>query len=69
MSALADLLKLSFCSTPQHRLATRNQSEIGNGDENNMVVLLQVDMTISQECLHGHIVFLLSVSSMANPAM
>lgn len=67
MSALADLLKLSFSSTlPQHRFGDKESIEIGNGDENNMVVLLQVDMTISQECLHGHIVFLLSVSSMAN---
>lgn len=67
MSSLADLLLISFDSTlPEHRFGDSNTIEIGQGDEDHMVVLLQVDMTISQQCIKGHILFLLSITSMCN---
>ena len=67
MSSLADLLHISFDSTlPQHRFGDTESIELLEGDEDHMVVLLQVDMTISQQCIQGHILFLLSVTSMAN---
>ncbi|UCV12070.1 chemotaxis protein CheC [Dechloromonas denitrificans] len=67
MSSLADLLHISFDSTlPLHRFGDTNSIEILEGDEDHMVVLLQVDMKISQQCIQGHILFLLSVTSMAN---
>jgi chemotaxis protein CheC len=67
MSSLADLLHISFDSTlPLHRFGDTNSIEILEGDEDHMVVLLQVDMKISQQCIQGHILFLLSVRSMAN---
>lgn len=67
MSSLADLLRISFDSTlPKHQYGDSNTIEIGEGDEDHMVVLLQVDMTISQKCIQGHILFLLSVASMTN---
>ena len=67
MSSLADLLHISFDSTlPLHRFGDTNSIEILEGDEDHMVVLLQVDMKISQQCIQGHILFLLSVASMAN---
>ncbi len=67
MSSLADLLHISFDSTlPQHRFGDTESIELLEGDEDHMVVLLQVDMTISQQCIQGHILFLLSVTSMVN---
>jgi chemotaxis protein CheC len=67
MSALADLLQISFDSSlPVHRFGDTKSIEIGEGDEDHMVVLLQVDMTISQQRIQGHILFLLSVTSMVN---
>lgn len=67
MSSLADLLRISFDSTlPLHRFGDTNSIEILEGDEDHMVVLLQVDMKISLQCIQGHILFLLSVTSMAN---
>jgi len=67
MSSLADLLRISFDSTlPLHRFGDTKSIDMLEGDEDHMVVLLQVDMTISQQCIQGHILFLLSVASMAN---
>ena len=40
-------------------------SLLDNSDEP-LVLLLQVDMSISQQCIQGHILFLLSVPSMRN---
>jgi len=65
MSSLADIFKVSFNSTlPLHRFGNAENLPVLEGDENQMVLLLQVDMVISQQHIQGHILFLLSVSSM-----
>lgn len=65
MSSLADLLRISFDSTlPVHRFGDAGTLPILEGDEEQMVLLLQVDMIIRQQHIQGHILFLLSVASM-----
>lgn len=65
MSSLADIFRVSFNSTlPLHRFGNAENLPVLEGDENQMVLLLQVDMVISQQHIQGHILFLLSVSSM-----
>jgi len=67
MSSLADILHISFDSTlPQHRYGDTESIPVLEGDEEHLVLLLQVDMIISQHHIQGHILFLLSVSSMVN---
>lgn len=67
MSSLADLLQISFDSTlPLHRFGDTDSLPILEGDERHMVLLLQVDMIISQQRIQGHILFLLSVPSMSS---
>ena len=65
MSALADLFHLTLNGTlPIHRFGdTESLSFLTDGEEQ-MVLVLQVDMTISQQRVQGHILFLLSVTSM-----
>lgn len=64
MSALADLFHIALHGTlPIHRFGdTQSLSLLGGIDQ--MVLVLQVDMTISQQRVQGHILFLLSVVSM-----
>lgn len=65
MSALADMLRISFDSTlPMHRYGDTETLELLEGDEDQMVLLLQVDLSIRQAQIHGHILFLLSIASM-----
>jgi chemotaxis protein CheC len=65
MSALADLFRISFESTlPLHRFGDTENLPLLEGDEEQMVLILQVDMIISQQRIQGHILFLLSVGSM-----
>lgn len=65
MSSLADLFRISFESTlPLHRFGDTDNLPLLEGDEEQMVLILQVDMIISQQRIQGHILFLLSVSSM-----
>ncbi|RIX47552.1 MAG: chemotaxis protein CheC [Rhodocyclales bacterium GT-UBC] len=65
MSSLADLFRISFESTlPLHRFGDSESLPLLEGDEEQMVLILQVDMIISQQRIQGHILFLLSVSSM-----
>lgn len=65
MSSLADLLRISFDGTlPVHRFGDAENLPILAGDEDQMVLLLQVDMVIRQQHIQGHILFLLSVASM-----
>ena len=65
MSALADLFHVSFESTlPLHQYGdTRSIGALASTDEA-VILVLQVDMTISQQRIRGHILFLLSVPSM-----
>lgn len=64
MSALADLFHIALNGTlPLHRFGdTGSLAFLGGEDQ--MVLVLQVDMTISQQRVQGHILFLLSVVSM-----
>jgi chemotaxis protein CheC len=64
MSALADLFHIALHGTlPVHRFGdTESLAFLGGQDQ--MVLVLQVDMTISQQRVQGHILFLLSVVSM-----
>ena len=65
MSALADLFHLSLNGTlPIHRFGDTESLSFLEGDEQQMILVLQVDMTISQQRVQGHILFLLSVVSM-----
>lgn len=67
MSALADLLRVSFDSTlPLHRYGDAQTLSIFSEDHEGVLLVLQVDMTISQQRIQGHILFLLSVHSMQN---
>ncbi len=67
MSSLADLLHVSFDSTlPRHRFGDTGSLAILEGDEEHLILLLQVDMIISQQRIEGNILFLLSVASLAN---
>jgi chemotaxis protein CheC len=65
MSALADLFHLSLNGTlPIHRFGDTESLSFLEGSQEQMVLVLQVDMTISQQRVQGHILFLLSVVSM-----
>ena len=65
MSALADLFHLSLNGTlPIHRFGDTESLAFLEGDEQQMILVLQVDITISQQRVQGHILFLLSVASM-----
>jgi chemotaxis protein CheC len=65
MSALADLFHLSLNGTlPVHRFGDTESLTFLAGGQEQMVLVLQVDMTISQQRVQGHILFLLSVVSM-----
>ncbi len=68
MSSLADIFHVSFDSTlPLHRFGNTDNLPILDGDaDGQMVLLLQVDMVISQQRIQGHILFLLSVASMSS---
>ena len=67
MSSLADLFHISFDSTlPLHRFGDPEAINIVQIDPERVLLVLQVDMVISQQRIQGHILFLLSVSSMQN---
>lgn len=65
MSALADLFHISFDSTlPMHRYGDAGLIGLIQDNDEHIVLLLQVEMTISQYRIEGHILFLLSIPSM-----
>lgn len=67
MSSLADIFHVSFDSTlPLHRFGSAENLPVLEGGDEQMVLLLQVDMIISQQRIQGHILFLLSVASMSS---
>lgn len=67
MSSLADLLRVSFHSTlPRHRFGSTESLPMLEGDEEHMILLLQVDMIISQQRIEGNILFLLSIASLTS---
>lgn len=66
MGSLADLLHIRFDSTlPLHRFGTTQSLQLPGDGDNPLVLILQVDMIISQQRIQGHIIFLLSVSSLS----
>ena len=67
MSSLADLFHISFDSTlPLHRFGDVQSMSIISDEGERVLLILQVDMIISQQRIQGHILFLLSVASMCN---
>jgi len=67
MSSLADIFRISFDSTlPLHRFGNAETVPIVHNENDRVVLVLQVDMIISQQRIQGHILFLLSVASMCN---
>lgn len=65
MSALADLFHLALNGTlPIHRFGDTESLSFLAGGAEQMILVLQVDMTISQQRVQGHILFLLSIASM-----
>jgi len=66
MCSLRDIFHFRFeMLRPLHRFGDTYNLPILDGDEEQMVLLLQVDMIISQQRIQGHILFLLSVPSMS----
>lgn len=65
ISALADMFSVQFeGGLPQHRYADAQTLDLfGDGSER-VILVVQVDLTISQERINGHLLFLLSVSSL-----
>ena len=65
MSALADLFHIALNGTlPIHRFGDTESLTFLAGDQEQVILVLQVDMIISQQRVQGHILFLLSVGSM-----
>lgn len=67
ISALADLFGVEFEGTlPEYQYADRHTLDlIGSMDGDVPVVLVvQIDLIIKQQCVQGHLMFLLSVSSL-----
>jgi len=68
MSAVADLLEIAFDGTlPVHSFGDTCNAfldALGEESKDSMVLFLQVEMRISQHRIQGHIVFLLSVTSL-----
>lgn len=69
MSAVADMLEISFDGTlPVHSFGDTCTAFLDTLEEqssDSLVLFLQVEMRISQHRIQGHIVFLLSVTSLA----
>jgi chemotaxis protein CheC len=70
MSALADMFRIELEGTlPVHRFgdsaAILDTDDLPADAESRVVLLLQVDMFISRRHINGHIVFLLSVTSLS----
>ena len=67
MSSLADILRVSFTSTlPRHSFGNTDELPVVETRGDRMVLVLQVEMVISQQRIRGHILFLLSLTSMQN---
>jgi chemotaxis protein CheC len=66
ISALADLFKVSIeGSLPEHHFCNSDSISF-SGMNQEVVLVLQVDMSICHERIEGHLVFVLSVSSLKN---
>lgn len=65
ISALADLFKVEFSGgLPSHQHADPRFIDLFGADPDQMILVVQVDLTIRKERVNGHMLFLLSVSSL-----
>lgn len=65
ISALADLFGTEFQSTlPVHSFDDLQSLALGGPDNQTIILLIQVDLIISKQQINGHILLLLSVSSL-----
>lgn len=65
ISALADLFGTEFQSTlPVHSFDDYQSLALGGPHDETIILLIQVDLIISKQQIHGHILLLLSVSSL-----
>lgn len=64
ISALADLFHTEFQSTlPVHCFGDLLTLSLTNAENQSTILLVKVDLIISQKQVHGHILFLLSIDS------
>ncbi len=64
ISALADELQVEFeGGLPEHHFSNSNTLPLTGEDDDRMVLLLQIQLMMRQEQVEGHLLFLLSVSS------
>ena len=65
ISALADMFGVEFeGSLPQHQYADSLTLNLFGTDPDRVILLVQVDLTISRQRLNGHLLFLLNVGSL-----
>jgi chemotaxis protein CheC len=65
VSALADLLRIEFDGgLPHHRFADSHALDLFGDDEEHIILVVQVDLTIHREGVNGRLLLLLSVSSL-----
>jgi len=65
MSALADEFNVEFMGNlPEHHFSDTESLPLFGGDQNKVVLILQIHLSIRQERVNGHLLFLLSVSSL-----
>ena len=65
ISALADMFGAEFHSTlPEHRFGDYQSINLTDGEDRPVILLIQVDLIISSQKIYGHILYLLSVSSL-----
>lgn len=65
ISALADLFGTEFRSTlPSHSFDDFQSITLGGAHDQTVILLIQVDLIISKQQINGHILLLLSISSL-----
>lgn len=67
ISALADLFEVEFHGgLPTHHYSDCTFIASFSGDRNDMVLILEIDLTVAQQRVEGDLLFLLGVNSLAN---
>jgi len=65
ISALADMLDIEFLGgLPEHHFGDHQTIAAMSADQESVVLLLQIDLLISQKLIEGRFVFLLSIDSL-----
>ncbi len=65
LSSLADLFGVELHgSLPTHRFGDAASMLVDSGEDRQIILVIQVDLIISKQQIQGHILFLLSVSSL-----